>query len=73
MTKVSKMQANQAVLDALARLGSPSTAIDIARVTGLQLSTVYAACRRMARRRWMEETRRPGDSPTWTLTRRDPE
>ena len=73
MTKISRMEANQAVLDALGFIGSPSPALTISQLTGLQISTVYAACRRMTRRRWMEEIKRPGDSSTWTLARGDAE
>lgn len=64
----SKMKANQAVLDALGFVGSPSTALTIAQITGLDLSTVYAACRRMARRRWMTETKDRDKRSIWTLT-----
>lgn len=64
------MAANQAVLDALYFIGSPSTAVDIAKVADLQISTVYAACRRMARRGWMAETKVAGNRSVWTLTRK---
>ncbi len=68
--EVSRMAANQAVLDALYFIGSPSTAVDIAKVADLQISTVYAACRRMARRGWMAETKVAGNRSVWTLTRK---
>lgn len=68
--EVSRMAANQMVLDALYFIGSPSTAVDIAKVADLQISTVYAACRRMARRGWMAETKVAGNRSVWTLTRK---